>query len=313
MAAVKLLDFQDIYEAVMEQLKIPTTDTTTLARVKRDINMVYVNEVAPSNRWPWLRKRIDINHAKYYNTGTANVSEDSATVVISSAIAASKLDYFFAVEGDSVIYKISSHTAASDTLTLSIPFNGSTTSTASYKIWTNEVALPTDCRETVDVRHDFSSRPMVPRGTQKIDEIASMDWKSEARPKYYSTDDFYDPTPGTVETEADRYRICRVYPAVYDKNTSLHVTYIQEVAALDLAADEPAMPVEDRMVLVYGALKQSWIRERNETTADINSKLFNTKLALMKGRYEDSSDHPRIEVDDIYTAAKRSSNRGSWR
>lgn len=312
MAAVKLLDFQDIYEAVMEQLKVPTSDTTTLARVKRDINMIYVNEVAPANRWPWLRKRKDIVHAKYYNTGTANVSEDSTTVVISSAIAASKLDYFFSVEGHSEVYRISAHTAASDTITLSTAYTGEDNTTASYKIWSDNIALPTDCRETMDIRHDWDTRPMIPRGAQKLDELASPDFKREDRPKYYSTDDFYDPSPGDAETESDRYRICRLWPSLYDKNTTLHVTYIQEVNELDADADEPLMPIEDRMVLVYGALKQAWMRERNESAASINATLFEKKLAEMKGRYEDSMDHPRIEMDDAYTSSIRNTWRKYW-
>lgn len=313
MAAIKLLDYSDLYSAVLEQLKIPASDTTTLARIKRDINMVYVNEVAPASRWPWLTKRKDITHSQYYSTGTADVSQSSTTVVISSAVAASKTGYFFAVDGYSEIYKISAHTATSDTLTLETAYTGPDNATASYKIWTNEIALPTDCRETVDMRHDWHSRPMIPRGMQKFDELASPNWRCEGRPTYYSTDDFKDPSTGDAETESDRYRIARIHPAVMDEDTTLHVTYTQEVDALDTDADEPLMPIEDRIVLVYGALKQAWIRERNESVASINAQLFTQKLAEMKGRYEDSTDHPRIEMDDNYALTKRNNSNGYWR
>ena len=42
-AGYKLLDFVDIYTAVCEELKVPITDGTTLGRIKRDINIVYIN------------------------------------------------------------------------------------------------------------------------------------------------------------------------------------------------------------------------------------------------------------------------------
>ena len=43
--AYKLMDFSDIYTAICEELKIPTTDTTNLNRIKRAINMMYLDEV----------------------------------------------------------------------------------------------------------------------------------------------------------------------------------------------------------------------------------------------------------------------------
>jgi hypothetical protein len=313
MAAVELVDFQDIYEAVMEELKIPTTDTTTLARVKRNINMTYLNEVAPFKRWPWLRKRTDIRHQQVFSTGTADVTQDSATVTLSAAIPVgegSKAGFLFATDGYSEIYTISAHTAGSDTLTLSSVYTGEDNATASYKIWTNEINLPTDCRETIDIRHDFSARPMIPRGTQKIDELAAVDFRLEDRPKYYSTDDFKDPSAGDPETESDRFRIARIYPSVFKQDTTLHVTYIEDAVALDGDADEPVMPIEDRVVLVYGALKQSWIRDRNPETAADNERKFKEKLALMAGKYEDSSDMPRLEADDNYMGNRRTTRRG---
>lgn len=311
MAAVDLTDFQDIYEAVLEELKIPATDTTTLARVKRNINEVYVNEIAPFARWPWLRKRKDIVHQKYYNTGTATVTEDSATVTISSSITASKAGYFFALDGYSEIYLISAHTAATATLTLSSAYTGVSGSALSYKIWTDRVALPINYRETEDMKHDWMSRPMTGVGSQKLDELSQPDFRMEDRPRYYSTDDFLDPsTSADTETESDRYRQVRIWPALYNRNTTLHVTAIQEVTALDAAGDEPLMPIEDRIVLKYGALKQSWIRERNLETAQENERKYKEKLAAMVGRYEDSTDHPRIEMDAQYITAKRTPTIG---
>lgn len=305
--AVQLVDFQDIYESVLEELKIPSTDTTALARVKRNINAVYVNEVAPFKNWPWLRKRKDIVHAQYYNTGTLNITNGSTSVTASATIAASKANYFLSVEGYEEIFVISAHTAGSASITLSSAFTGTTNTAASYKIWTDRVNLPTDARETVSIHHDFKSYPMKGRGAQKLDELMRVDPKLEDRPEYYSTDDYFDPSSGDAETETDRYRQVRVYPSIYNEDTTLHVTYIQEVDELDADGDEPVMPIEDRIVLVYGALKSSWARERNPEMSADNERKFKEKLALMAGRYEDSTDHPTLTVDDFYMRSRRRS------
>lgn len=315
MAAVEVKDFLDIYSYVLEQLKIPATDTTTLARVKRDINAIYVNEVAPYKRWPWLKKTTDVVHPKYHDAGgstTASVTEDSTAVTLSANVdeSTSYLGYYFQA-ADGVIYTISAHTLGNDTLTLSVPYQGDTNATSSYKIWTDKVDLPTDAREVLSMRHDNRGYEIKPAGSQKFDEIAQRDRLREGYPEYYSTDDYYDPSTGDAETESDRYKQVRIYPAVYNKDQVVHVDYVQEVTSLDADGDEPVMPIEDRMVLVYGALARSWVRDRNPETYALNEELFRSKLAQMAGRVGDNLDRPRIEIDAQYMRLKRKNWRGS--
>lgn len=314
MAAIKVTDFQDIYSAVLEQLKIPSTDANTLNRVKRDINMVY-QEVGGFKRWPWLQTSTNIVHEKYYNVGssdTADVTQDSTTVTLSASVPVgdgSKAGFFFAVDGYSEIYEIDTHTAGSDTIELTSVYTGDSNATAGFKIWTNEIELPVACRETIDVRHDFVGRPMIGRGPQKLRELAQRDFRMEDRPRYYSTVEFKDPSSGDPETDSDRIRIMRIYPSVYNKDTTLHIDYVKDLTALDLDSDEPLIPQEHRQVLVYGALRLAWLRDRNEQAAAINAELFNRELGRMESKYEDSTDFPRMEVADDYLRLKRVSTR----
>ena len=317
MAAVKLLDFVDIQNYVLEQLKIPASDTTTLDRIKRDINIIYVNEVAPFERWPWLLKRCDIVHTKYYPAGispapTASVTEGSTTVTLSTVVPVglgSQAGKTFASNSFSENYIVDTHTAGSNTIELKTPFLGETSATAAFKVWDEKVLLPTNARETVDVFHDLQSRGLVPRGPQKFNELRHRLPRSEDIMKYYSTDDYIDPSSGDPETESDRQRFFRVFPAVTKSSITLHVDYIQEVDALDLDGDEPLMAIEDRIVLAYGALRQAWIRDRDPETASLNDSLFTAKLGRMKTRTEDSLDMPRLEVDDQYIRLKRNTRR----
>ena len=65
MAAYKLTDFSDIYLAVMEELKLQTSDTTSLNRIKRMVNMIYLDEVVPASRWFWLYGNTSLTHQAY--------------------------------------------------------------------------------------------------------------------------------------------------------------------------------------------------------------------------------------------------------
>jgi hypothetical protein len=77
-----LTDFEDIYTAVCEELKVPLTDGTTLARIKRDINMIYLNHVVPykPRSWDWLVQRENIVTYEKIETGTVTVTADSTTI-----------------------------------------------------------------------------------------------------------------------------------------------------------------------------------------------------------------------------------------
>lgn len=312
MAAYKLTDFSDIYTAVIEELKVQSSDTTTLNRIKRMINMMYLDEVIPAARWWWLYGHTSITHNEYYGAGTVSVTPLSTTVTLSTAPTSSYgdsgsfLNYFFSVDGKNEIYRITAHTALSTTITIDRPFNTELNTAANYKIWTDSIALPTDLRETVDVWHDHNRDKMMARGLQEFRQVVAQDPKAESRPQHYATADFFDPSTGDDETESDRYRQLKVYPSISQYKTIIKVDYMKEAEALDAAGDEPLMPVEDRIVLFYGALSLAWGSiGRNPEEAQRNRQLFDAKLARMMGKIQDSMDKPRVEPESRYILAKR--------
>lgn len=312
MAAYKLTDFSDIYTAVLEELKVQSTDTTTLNRIKRMINMMYLDEVIPAARWWWLYGHTTVTHNEYYGAGTVSVTPLSTTVTLSTAPSSSYgdsgsfLNYFFSIDGKNEIYRITAHTALSTTVTIDRPFNTELNTAANYKIWSDSVALPTDLRETVDVWHDHNRDKMMSRGLQEFRQVVAQDPKAESRPQHYATADFFDPSTGDSEAESDRYRQLKVYPSISQYKTLIKVDYMKEAAALDVAGDEPLMPIEDRIVLFYGALSLAWGSiGRNPEEAMRNRQLFDAKLARMMGKIQDSMDKPRLEPESRYILAKR--------
>jgi hypothetical protein len=192
MSVYQLKTFGDIVNAICEECGISSSDTTDRNRVKRAINIVYQN-IAGRKRWWWLNQRCDITVPAYTNAGTASVTQNSATVTLTVAPTSSKKNYWFAIDGYNEIYRIESHTASSTTVKLSGVFTGTTTPTATYKIWCERLPLPTDCKETVEVWHDNYRKPVENVGRQEFRRIWTLQPRNEGFPQYYYTGDYLDP------------------------------------------------------------------------------------------------------------------------
>lgn len=308
--SITLVDFSDIYTAIMEELKIQSSDTVTKERIKRDINMVYLNEVVPFKPWWWLSKSQDLQTETKITTGTVEVTQGSNTITFSSAPSISVTGYRINITGYAEILEITSHTASSTTATLKSAYTGTTDADATYTAWKNYAALDADVRQTTQVRHDHFEYPLDCVGYKKFRQIEAMNPLMEGRPRIYTTEDF----------DSDGQRIMRWYPSIYDTKTTLHVEAMQEATRLSQDADEPAMPLEDRIVLFYGGAAKAWARERDEESASKNWGEFQRKLRQMAARSQDGVDPVHFDKDNTYLlnirygGKRRHRKRGaSWR
>lgn len=301
--SIKLIDFKDIQDSILEELKIQDSDTVSIQRIKRAINEVYINEVVPHARWKWLENHTKVRFNAAYSSGTVEVTPSSTTVTFSTspdAALGSFAGKYFSVVGHTEVYIIDTHTAGSDTAELTSEFLGSFNETASFKVWTDKVALPTDCRETVTVWHNMYSRPMDAMGWQKFRELTINNPKIEGYPRVYYTGDFVG------DLESSRYRELRVHPAIYSSPVTISIDYIRDVVELTDDGDEPVIPVEDRIVLKYGALAWAWrALMRNPEEANTNFQLFSRKLERMTGKIEDSHDKPQLNINSLYMKRRR--------
>jgi len=307
--SIKLQDFKDIVDAVLEELKIQAEDTNSVARVKRAINQTYLQEVVPFARWKWLKGHTAVKFNAAYFGGTASVTPNSTTVTLSTAPDVSLGSFagkLFSTTSFAESYIIESHTAGSTSVVLAAQYLGALDATVSFKIWTDKINLPTDCRETETVYTNMNQRPLEGVGQQKFRELSLLSPKTEGFPRIYYTGDHYDPTPLTGETEADRYRLMYVYPSITRRECTVYIDYIKEVSELTNDGDEPVIPIEHRIVLKFGALKNLWRGlMRNPEEAAISSQEFYAYLSRMAGKIEDSQDAPRITPDSSYVKKRR--------
>jgi len=196
MAIYRLKTFKDIVDAVREQLKIQSSDTTTINRIKREVNYIYEDTVCSENNWRWLRKSIDITHQPYVDTGTASVTQGSRSVTLSSAPADSKKGFKFST--NEKIYTIAAHTAGATAVELETEFVDDTNATAGYKIWTDAIPLPPDFDEIDSVYLDEKYVPIELTGLQAHRERVLMRPKEDGRPRAACVSEFIDPDQFSV-------------------------------------------------------------------------------------------------------------------
>lgn len=299
MAAIQIIDFEDIYTAIIEMLKIQSSDTTTIARIKRDINIAYEDVIARHNWW-WNRSLTTLQLPAKQNTGTIAVTADSTSITFSSAPSISLANYRIKFAADSEVYSISAHTAGATSATLNVAYIGDTDPAVTFTAWKDFVQLPADCKETFLVQHQKYDQPMEPLGLSDFRRVVAMHPDREGPPIYYTTDDF----------DSSGQRKLRYWPAVYSSKINLDVDYIMSFTGLDLDGDEPLMPIPDRTVLFYYGASHAWRRERNTEEANNYFQLGEKKLAEMASKLEDSKETPVLRASLGYLAQKRQQRRG---
>jgi hypothetical protein len=296
-AGYKLLDFSDLYTAVLEELKIPSTDGTTLGRIKRDLNMIYLNHVIPfkPRAWEWMSQNEEITTYEKIDTGTISVTADSVTITFSDAPTNSLTGYYVKLQGYPDIVKVSAHTALSTTATIEKAWCNTTVADVSFKAWRDFSPLSSTMKQIIQVTHDRKGTPLDAVNGTKFTEMRARYPEYEGFPVLYNMGDF----------DSDGNRLVKWFPACFDDRVTLHIEGRQEATALSADGDEPLMPVEDRIVLFYGACSRAWARERNESEASKNWNLFMQKLVEMAGRAGDAPQITEMSTDHDYLLRKR--------
>ncbi len=201
MAKIELRTLGQILDSIMSLLKLQSTDTVSRNRIKGDVTRAYLNEIMPYSSWAWRRRKIQVQAQAYHSTGTASVTQNSVAVVLTTSLSNSRAGYFFSVTGENDVYTIKSHVGGTGTLVLDTPYINNTAATASFKIWTDSIPLPTDLEEITQVTTPQMSRPLEGVGLQELRRISTSAPKGEGRPYYISLDDWVDPAPySTIAT-----------------------------------------------------------------------------------------------------------------
>ena len=288
------LTYTNIETRVMNQLRIPTSNTIEQTKVQNLINEVYRDLWIKNDFW-FLIKRGVVNTVAKYTTGTANVANLSTAVTLSSAPAVglgSFVGYVFFVLGDTgdnnAVYRISAHTAGSANVTLDANFTGTTNTAASYRIYQDTYSLPTDVGKVIKVKRYGKDFPVAAIGPAEMADFKTSDMR-EGKPDIFTVLDFS--TTGDPTTA--RQLVVHPYP---DKTYRLELTYKQQLNTELSGTTQPLIPDEYRQILIYGALARGYpIFLSDSERGKYFEGLFNDMLNLMTAAHREyAQDRPQF-------------------
>ena len=303
------LTFANVLTRVANRLRIPEANTTETTKVAAVINDVY-REIASKAAWEWLYDRQIINTVDRFGTAedstTANVTKGSTSVTLSATQATSLLDKQFNVPGNEVedgLYRVSAHTAGTDAVTLASAYTGTTNTTASYQVWTDEYDLATDVGEVRFVRR-FGWPGMLDRvSPQEMQRLKSHD-RSEGPPVVYAVWDYE--TSGDPTTQ--KQLVIHPFP---DDTYQLEVHFKQSLNTEVSGSTRLLIPDDYVHVLEWGVLSIAYpvFLSDNQRGQHFGAR-YSDALNLMVSQHRaNEGQGPQFQPADHYRRFYRSSQR----
>jgi hypothetical protein len=284
MSVYELKTLKDIYDAVREEVKVQAGDTSTINRIKRDINLVYLHEVVPADNWYWLRKTKTLQTQPAMFLGTASVISNSDIVTLTESPSYSREGWMFSTNKFSEVYRIKTHVDNSNILILDRPYMGTTNTAARYDIWTDSIPLPSEFRETIELGLELAQEDMVSVGYQEFRQIQKLASKSRGRPAYYTTTSYKDPNP---------FSSVSGLPASQQRKSDGLNKYIVYASTLNDVDDVPVLNVGDK-ISVSGAGSERYngefiVAEVLTTNTTNDTIRFTGELSLKEALTSDSN------------------------
>lgn len=195
--------------------------------------------------WPWLMTNGTIQTVADITTGTVSINSGSTTLTFSSAPSVSVANQYmiqFTATSDDWYY-ISSHTAASTTAVLSVPFVGSSSiSGASYILRKVLYSLPSDLDRVVDIRQAVTDQKLGSIDIRMFDGYLP-DPTATSDPLYYSV----------IGLDSSKQWQITVYP-IPSSIINLQLRYLKAPTTLSSASDTPLIPEKFHDIIIWGAL-----------------------------------------------------------
>lgn len=307
------LTYSDIQTRVANALRIPTTNTTEMAKIAGVINAVY-RDIAAKQDWWWLLKRSVINTAAKVTDGTLNLTAASTSFTFSVAPQRNAVNVSVALNrvvipgqaNDTLaVYMVtSSHTAGLTAAQFDAAYTDVTSTAAAYRLYQDAYDLPTDCGKVMNVMRYGEVLPLRRVGIEEMSQWKLFD-QTEGRPEAYSVYDFNvtgDPT------SARRIQF-HPYP---DKMYRLEVWYKQNLNTELASTTQPFIPDDYREVLYYGALARGYPVFLNDLErGKYFQTLFNDLMALMAAQQREyTRDQAGVAPDDTYRRGRRPRRSG---
>lgn len=288
------LTTSDILTRIMNELRLPGSNSVELAKVQAVLNMVY-RDVLIAYDWWFLYKRGVLTTANDV-TGTALVTNGSTGVTLSASVSTDLIRRSFVVDSDTTdsgaVYRIATH-GGGTAVVLDAPFTGTTSAAVTYRVYEDALSLASDVGTVLHVSRFGYLHPMRPIGIDEMLDLKARE-RSVGKPDLWTMLDFQ--TTGDPTTV--RRLVVHPYP---DDTYRLEYHYRQTYNTELSGSTQPLIPDDYRQILVYGTLSRGYPIFLNDVQrGQYYTALFEQILAKMVARNREQEGYPRIEVLDVY-------------
>jgi hypothetical protein len=307
------LTFTDIQTRVMNQLRLPTTNTAEATKVAAVINEVY-RDIAAKQDWWWLLKRSVINITPKIEDSAMTLTLNSTVGTFSSApqqnsVNVSVAGFILSPSGatDPALYRITStHAAGATAFALDAAYTNATSTETSIRLYKDAYTLPTDCGKVIHVKRYGRPTPLRRMGIEELSWLKQQD-RSEGPPEGYAVYD-HD-TTGDPTTQ----RLIQFYPFPDSNYHRMEIHYKQTLNTELSSTTRPHIPDDFSQVLIYGTLSRGYPIFLNDVErGKYWQQLFNDMMALMAAQQKEyASDKAGIAPDSSYRPMRSRGGRVS--
>ncbi len=258
--------------------RTPDDNATMEDKLKAWVNARY-KVLAAKESWNWMVKDSIIQTVPDITTGTVTATTDSTTITFTSGPTTSVAGYFIQFSDTSDWYEIDTHTAASPTAELTVPYLGTTSSTLTYILRKAYYLLPSDTGKILNVsQHRVWNTTLTYVPTRLLDRYSTIRQSSD-RPRFYSI----------IGLNEDRQYKMEIFPTP-NVRMNLNVRRYQVITEMTLDADVPVIPEAYHEILVWDVLSTYGFTFLDDTRISSAKAEYNTLYKDMKRNHVDTED-----------------------
>ena len=294
----ELQTFGDIRNAAIARVKGDSADTPTVDFFSESINTRY-RTICSRKKWKFLRVtnrslRLPIR----YNTGTIAWTNGQRTITGTGTVwTGDHRHWWIKPNSTNNSYRVITVTSATS-VTVDSPIVEATATGQGYQLYQSELALFPDLEDVDDIRIDGRPWLVRPVGPTEINSLRQKYSNREGAPEVYTIEG-ESVFSGTLLAQfilgydflgTGLSRAIHFWPQIPDANYTIHIPYKRRVSTLSLAADIPLIPIEHRHVLLYFALSDWYMKDRQDQTGRYYESLAKDELREMETKYLDTDD-----------------------
>lgn len=304
--ANELNTLADIRNAAINRVKGDAGDDATVNFFNEAINTRY-RTICSRKKWKFLRvTNRSLKLPIKYTTGTITISNGSRSVTGTGTAWTSDMRHrWIKPSSTDNSYRVVQVVSATS-LIIASPLVESTITNGQYKLYQSELALFPDLEDIDDIRIDGKPWLIEPVGPSEVSRLRQKHADREGAPFKYTIEG-QSVYPGVLMQSfvmgydflgSGLTKAISLFPHIPDQDYTIHIPYKRKVSVL-ADSDEPLIPIEHRHVLLYFAMSDWYMKDRQDQTGKYYEALGKDELREMETKFLDTDDYLEFKAESF--------------